>query len=246
VTIRRGDTVEICGAYQYRARTSGPAVQRFWHYEKERIIRKFSPPTQGQRVLDVGCGSGVVADLLASMGAEVTGIDANAKAIEFARATFSRPNLEFRCAYVEDLPYAVASIDRIYCLELIEHLYAKQADALLATFARLLRPGGVLALTTPNYRGFWPGIEFVMDRLRLAPAMRVQQHVTRFNRVKLREALSATDWEIVRLSTFSTFAAFASALSWRLAERCADLEDGADLPFGNLLLAVAKRKGDNG
>lgn len=245
VRIRHGDSVEISGAYQYQARHSGPVVQRFWHYEKERSIRKFSPPMRGERVLDVGCGSGVVADLLASMGAEVTGIDANPKAIEFARATFHRPNLEFRCANVEDVSGASASIARVYCLEVIEHLYEEQVRALLATFARLLRPGGVLTLTTPNYRGLWPAIELVMDRLRLAPPMAEHQHVTRFDRVKLRQLLTDTDWEMVRLATFSTFAPFVSALNWRLAERCAEVEDRADLSFGSLLLVVAKRRGRN-
>ncbi len=244
--IRHGDTVEISGAYQYQARNAGPAVQRFWHHEKERMVRKFSSPQPGQRVLDVGCGSGVVADLLASMGAEVTGIDANAKAIEFARATFRRANLDFRCAYVEELAYAPASIDGIYCLEVIEHLYHQQVHALLATFARLLRPGGVLTLTTPNYRGLWPVIEMAMDRLRLAPPMANHQHVTRFDRTSLRQALAGADWEIVRLATFSTFAPFVSPVSWRLAECCAEMEDRADLPFGNLLMLIAKRRDRDG
>ena len=246
VRIRHGDAVEISGAYQYQARNSGPVIQRFWHYEKERSIRKFSPPMPGERVLDVGCGSGVVADLLASMGAEVTGIDANAKAIEFARATFHRPNLEFRCAFAEDLPYASASIARIYCLEVIEHLYRQQVRALLASFARLLRPGGVLTMTTPNYRGLWPAIERIMDRLQLAPPMAEHQHVTKFDRRRLRQVLADADWEIVRLVTFSTFSPFISILSWRLAERCAEIEDRADLTFGNLLLVVAKRRGGDG
>jgi len=244
--IRRGDTVEISGAYQHRARTSGPVVQRFWHSEKERIIRKYCPPAPGERVLDVGCGSGVVADLLASLGAEVTGIDANPEAIAFANATFARPKLDFRCALVEDLSFQSASIDRVYCLEVIEHLYEAQVRALLAGWARLMRPGGVLMLTTPNYRGLWPLLEFTMDRLHLAPAMAEEQHVTRFNRGRLRQMLAPSDWKILRLATFSTFAPFLSVLSWRLAERCADIEDRVDLPFGNLLLLVAQRRGRNG
>jgi 2-polyprenyl-3-methyl-5-hydroxy-6-metoxy-1,4-benzoquinol methylase len=180
------------------------------------------------------------------MGADVTGVDANAKAIEFARATFHRPNLEFRCAYAEDIPYAPSSVTRIYCLEVIEHLYEQQVRALLATFARLLRPGGFLTMTTPNYRGLWPAIEMVMDRLRLAPPLAEHQHVTRFDRIGLRSVLAQADWEIMRLVTFSTFAPFISALSWRLAEGCAAIEDRVDLPFGNLLLVIAKRRGPLG
>ena len=81
---RTGDTVQIARDYQHRARTSGFVVQRFWHAEKERVIRKFSAPRSGDRVLDVGCGSGVVANALAGMGAIVTGVDGNPDAIAFA------------------------------------------------------------------------------------------------------------------------------------------------------------------
>jgi 2-polyprenyl-6-hydroxyphenyl methylase/3-demethylubiquinone-9 3-methyltransferase len=240
---RRGDTVAISGDYQYKARTQGRAVQRFWHYEKERVIRKFSAPSPDEQVLDVGCGSGVVADLLASMGADVTGVDVNAEAIAFAEANYQRPNLRFRRALVEDLPYPAGSIDRIYCMEVIEHLYEPQVRNLLATFHRLIRPGGVLTLTTPNYRGFWPAIEIAMDRLRLAPPLAEHQHVTKFHRASLRRLLLETGWQIERLSTFCTFAPFVSALSWQAAEQCAALEDKADVAFGNLLLTVARRVG---
>jgi 2-polyprenyl-3-methyl-5-hydroxy-6-metoxy-1,4-benzoquinol methylase len=238
---RQGDTVQISGGYQHHARTEGPAVQRFWHYEKERVIRKFSPPLPGDRVLDVGCGSGVVSDLLASMGANVVGVDGNAEAIDFAKATFNRPNLEFRRALVEDLPYPPGSVDRIYCLEVIEHLYQPQVRNLLDTFSRLVRPGGVLTLTTPNYRGLWPAIELAMDRLGVAPPLAEHQHVTKFHRASLRALLVSTGWQIQRLSTFCTLAPFLSAVSWQLAEACADLEDSADVAFGNLLLVVAQR-----
>jgi len=85
-----------------------------------------------------------------------------------------------------------------------------------------------------------------MDRLQLAPPMAEHQHVTKFDRGKLRQVLADADWEIVRLATFSTFSPFISILSWRLAERCAEIEDRADLTFGNLLLVVAKRRGGDG
>lgn len=238
---REGDTIQISGSYQHRAVTEGFVVQRFWHREKERIILAFSRPEPGERTLDVGCGSGVVSDFLASLGARVTGVDVNAEAIDFAQGQFHRPNLDFRRALVEDLPYEDGSIDRIYCLEVIEHLYEPQVRNLLAKFERLMRPGGVLMLTTPNYRGFWPALELAMDRLGLAPPMAEHQHVTKFHRAKLRELLSP-GWSIQRLSTFCTVAPFLSAVSWQLAERCAAVEDRIDFPFGNLLAVVATKK----
>jgi 2-polyprenyl-3-methyl-5-hydroxy-6-metoxy-1,4-benzoquinol methylase len=241
--IRRGDTVEISGAYQHQARTQGMVVQRFWHAEKERIIRRYAAPKPGDKVLDVGCGSGVVTDLLASLGAQATGIDANAEAIAYATRTFVRPTLHFRQGLVEDLPDAAGTFDAIYCLEVIEHLFENQVVNLMARCARLLRPGGRLLLTTPNYRGLWPALEFAMDRAHVAPPMAGHQHVTRFHRERLRQLLASGDWHVRRLHTFSTFAPFLSVLHWGMAERLAGWEDRVDLPFGHLLLMVAERVG---
>ena len=243
---RHGDSIFIDGGYQHKARTEGFVVQRFWHWEKERIVRKFCAPSPGDRVIDVGCGSGVVTDLLASLGARATGIDANPSAIEYAQRTFARPNLDFKCSLVEDLDFEPGSVDRIYCLEVIEHLYEHQVRSLLALLQQLLRPGGVLTLTTPNYHGLWPAVEFAMDRLRVAPQMADHQHVTRFHRGKLRELFTQTGWVIQTLMTFSTFAPFLSMVNWKFAERCAEAEDRLVLPFGNILLVIATTKESTG
>ena len=71
-------------------------VQRFWHWEKELSIDRFCPPAPGERVLDVGCGSGVVSDLLARRGAITTGVDVDARSIAFAQRTYARSNLQNR------------------------------------------------------------------------------------------------------------------------------------------------------
>jgi 2-polyprenyl-3-methyl-5-hydroxy-6-metoxy-1,4-benzoquinol methylase len=238
---RTGDSVPIGGDYQHRARTRGFVVQRFWHAEKERVIRAFAMPSASDRVLDVGCGSGVVADFLASTGAHVTAVDGNPDAIAYGRRTFRRDNLEFIQALVEELAFDDASFDRIYCMELIEHIYEHQVVSLFQAFRRLLRPGGSLLLTTPNYRGFWPVLEFVLDRLRLVPALDGHQHVTRFHASRLSTLLSDAGFQPERITTFATVAPFVSVLSWRAAVSVAHIEDRLSLPFGNLLLAVARR-----
>lgn len=238
---RTGDSVAIAGDYQHRARTEGFVVQRFWHAEKERIIRRFGMPRPQDNVLDVGCGSGVIADFLASTGARVTAVDGNAAAIAYAQHTFSRENLEFRQALVDELGFASGSFDRIYCFELIEHIYEHQVTSLLDTCRRLLRPDGVLMLTTPNYAGLWPVLEFSLDRLKLAPTLQGEQHVTRFTAARLSRVLVECRLQVERLTTFSTFAPFLSVVSWTFAERVARFEDRLTLPFGNILLAVARR-----
>lgn len=240
---RTGDAIAIPGDYQHRARTQGPVVQRYWHWEKERMIRAFSPPAPGDRVLDVGCGSGVVAALLAELGAHVVGVDANEDAVAYARRTFGGSRARFEVGLVDDLGFDAATFDRAYCLEVIEHLPLFQGRHLLASLLRLVKPGGVLTLTTPNYQGTWPAIEFALDRLHLVPRLAGTQHVCRFTRASLRDLAETAGWRVTQLRTFSTLAPFLSVLSWNLAVRCSGLEDRASLRWGNVLWCVATSPG---
>jgi 2-polyprenyl-6-hydroxyphenyl methylase/3-demethylubiquinone-9 3-methyltransferase len=238
---RGGDSIEIDGAYQHRARHAGFVVQRFWHAEKERMLGQYCPAFPGERVLDVGCGSGVISGFLARSGARTSGIDANPTAIDFARRTYVAENLDFQLGHVEDLDFPPGSVDRVYCLEVVEHLFEAQAVDLFARLRVLVRPGGTLCVTTPNYRGLWPALEIVLDRLKLAAPMAEHQHVSRFTRRKLLRSLSGAGWDVKVLRTFSTLAPFASVFGWKIGLAAARLEDRIDLPFGNILLAVAER-----
>ncbi len=167
--VRTGDTIDIDGGYQHRALTEGFAVQRFWHRLKTVTIERIAPPEPGMAVLDLGCGSGVVANWLAERAQSVDAVDANPRAIDYARRTFARPNLSFHLATADALPFPEGRFDRIYVLEFIEHLYWGQLAALFSELRALLAPGGTVFLTTPNYRSPWPLLEGAMDRFGLAP-----------------------------------------------------------------------------
>ncbi|MGQ0538667.1 MAG: class I SAM-dependent methyltransferase [Gemmatimonadaceae bacterium] len=238
---RKGDAIAIPGDYQHRARQSGFVVQRYWHWEKERIVRKFCPPEPGSAAIDVGCGSGVIANLLAELGARTTGIDGNPEAIEYASRTFRTDGLSFRRALVEELEFPAGSVDNAYCMEVFEHLYPAQIDLLARRIYELAKPGGRFLVTTPNYRGTWPLLEVALDALRLVPRLHGDQHVTKFHRRRLREVLVGAGWEIERLSTFSTFAPWVSVVSWSAAQAVSAVEDRLGLPFGTIIIAVARK-----
>src|SRR5215469_12053535 len=105
----------------------------------------------GARVLDVGCGGGLLTEVLARAGAEVTGIDMAPGMIEVARlhAAESALRIDYRMAAAEDLAQATAeAFDIVTCMEMLEHV--PDPAAMTATLARLLRPGGTLFISTLN------------------------------------------------------------------------------------------------
>jgi 2-polyprenyl-3-methyl-5-hydroxy-6-metoxy-1,4-benzoquinol methylase len=231
----------IPGDYQYRAITDGFAIQRYWHLAKLRLVDAVMRPNQDDVVLDVGCGSGVVADHIAATGAQVTGLDGNPRAIEFASRTFQRPNLQFELAAVEEAALPKASFSWIVCLELLEHMDDAAVTNLLKRLHRALRPGGRMLITTPNYRGTWPLVEWAADRSGKVAHLAGDQHVNRFDRAKLGRSLRAAGFRVERRGTYCTFAPFAAPLSRRLADAIFGAELRANLPFGNLLYVVAAR-----
>ncbi len=117
---------------------------------------------RGLRVLEIGCGTGETAYLLASAGAEVLAVDYAAPAIEQAKARHAHPSLEYRVAGAEDVD---GEFDAIVLQEVIEHL--DDPPASLRRLLHLLRPGGSLVLTCPsfaNLRGHvWMTLQILLD-----------------------------------------------------------------------------------
>jgi SAM-dependent methyltransferase len=108
----------------------------------------------GRRVLDAACGEGYGSALLAQTAADVVGLDISAETISHARSRYGeRPRLRFDQADVASLQsLPAASFDLIVSFETLEHLAAQ--EALLDGFARLLAPGGVLLVSTPDRRTY--------------------------------------------------------------------------------------------
>jgi 2-polyprenyl-6-hydroxyphenyl methylase/3-demethylubiquinone-9 3-methyltransferase len=110
----------------------------------------------GARVADVGCGGGLLSEALAKSGAHVTGIDMGEKVIEIARLHLHESRLEapdldvdYRVQSSAELAAAEAeSYDAVCCMELIEHV--PDPEALVNDLARMVKPGGVVVMSTLN------------------------------------------------------------------------------------------------
>ncbi len=106
---------------------------------------------KGAQIADIGCGGGIFSEALARGGAHVTAIDASAELIEVARhhARIQTTPVHYATITAEDLAARQPGhFDVVTCLELIEHVPAP--DSLVKACATLLKPGGVLVISTLN------------------------------------------------------------------------------------------------
>jgi 2-polyprenyl-6-hydroxyphenyl methylase / 3-demethylubiquinone-9 3-methyltransferase len=117
---------------------------------RARFIAERAPLAEA-RVLDVGCGGGLLCEALVRAGAHVTGIDLAAGMIEVAKLHAAEQSLiiDYRLVEAEALvAREAAAFDVVTCMEMLEHV--PQPAATVATLARLVRPGGSVFISTIN------------------------------------------------------------------------------------------------
>jgi 2-polyprenyl-6-hydroxyphenyl methylase/3-demethylubiquinone-9 3-methyltransferase len=123
---------------------------------RDRLVRHFGrdpaalTPFTGLRLLDVGCGGGLIAEPMARLGATVTGIDATDKNIRVAALHAARAGLDidYRCEAAEDLAARGERFDVVLNLEVVEHVVA--VEPFIAACSQLLAPGGAMIVATLN------------------------------------------------------------------------------------------------
>ena len=108
------------------------------------------PSLAGLKILDIGCGGGLLAEPMARLGAEVTGIDVTAPAISAAKthAESMRIAIDYQVITAENLAASSAKFDVIYASEVIEHVADR--PLFIKAIATMLAPTGVVVITTIN------------------------------------------------------------------------------------------------
>jgi 2-polyprenyl-6-hydroxyphenyl methylase / 3-demethylubiquinone-9 3-methyltransferase len=115
------------------------------HWQIEGSARR---PLAGKRALDMGCGAGLLAEPLARLGADVTGVDAAHENIAAAQRHALGIGLTIDYRTGEAPPSVGAPFDLITCLEVIEHV--GDPAGFVAQLAGALAPGGLMIVSTPN------------------------------------------------------------------------------------------------
>jgi 2-polyprenyl-3-methyl-5-hydroxy-6-metoxy-1,4-benzoquinol methylase len=111
-----------------------------------------------QRIFELGCGNGSVADALSTLGIEVTGVDASEEGIAQAHQSYPDLNLHLGSAY-DDLGNQFGQFPVVISLEVVEHLYFPRTFA--KTIYNLLEGGGTAIISTP-YHGYWKNLAMAL------------------------------------------------------------------------------------
>ncbi|GAC1528541.1 MAG: bifunctional 2-polyprenyl-6-hydroxyphenol methylase/3-demethylubiquinol 3-O-methyltransferase UbiG [Ramlibacter sp.] len=158
-------------------------AHRWWDTESEfRPLHQINPlrlgwiegmvPLQGKRVVDVGCGGGILADAMARRGAQVLGIDLAARALRVAQLhalEVSTPNVAYREVSAEALAAEQPGVyDVVTCMEMLEHV--PDPASVVRACASLVKPGGMVFFSTihRNAKSFLfaiVGAEYVLNLL---------------------------------------------------------------------------------
>jgi ubiquinone/menaquinone biosynthesis C-methylase UbiE len=140
---------EVLQATELTAKSSWPAhaAARNTHNRVAELICHYLPEVKGMRVCDLPCGAGLFSKRLAELGMDVTGVDIEAVSpfhFDESRRVLADANLR--------LPFEDASFDAMVTIEGIEHM--ENPSFFLRECVRVVRPGGLIFLSTPNVDSF--------------------------------------------------------------------------------------------
>jgi 2-polyprenyl-6-hydroxyphenyl methylase/3-demethylubiquinone-9 3-methyltransferase len=208
-----GDVLDHHGkGYRYDA--SGPGCAH--GYLLPAVMKVLEASGRGQRIFELGCGSGYVANQLMDTGFQVTAVDPSDDGVSRARAAYPRLDVHQRSAY-DNLADEFGTFPLVLSLEVVEHVYFPRQFA--ATAFELLEPGGMAVISTP-YHGY-------LKNLALALSGKMDAHFT-----ALWDHGHIKFWSIETLSRLLSEAGFSEIEFLRI---------GRIPPLAKSMIAIARR-----
>lgn len=163
----------------------------WWFKTKKAIaldfIRRHSRETGPMKILDIGCGTGLMLDALSRLG-ETSGMDASEDAIHFSRKIFQG---EVKMGFLPDqVPFEKERFDLITALDVLEHIDRDRES--MAALLGLVKPGGMAVLTVPAGMELWSGHDVI------------NEHKRRYTRAEFGRKLKEAGWQVERLTYFNS------------------------------------------
>jgi SAM-dependent methyltransferase len=144
--------------------TDAQAYEHFmarWSRRLAGSFLDFAGVKAGDRVLDVGCGTGVITAALAERGCTVVGVDASEPYLEGARRDRSHPNIVYELGDARRMPYADTSFDA--CISALAIDVIPEVDQVVREMRRVTRRGGTVASSTFDFWGGFSAADLVCD-----------------------------------------------------------------------------------
>ncbi|MDT5347266.1 MAG: hypothetical protein QOH91_553 [Mycobacterium sp.] len=128
-------------------------IENYWFRRHQVVYERLAPRCAGREVLEAGCGEGYGANLIADVASRVFAVDYDEAAVAHVRGRY--PRVEVTQANLAELPLPDAAVDVVVNFQVIEHLWDQ--GQFVRECLRVLRPSGLLMVSTPNRITFSPG-----------------------------------------------------------------------------------------
>ncbi len=192
----------------------------FWFVARRDLISRLLSrwlPNSPANILDVGCGTGMMAESLARSGHRVVGIDAWGEA--FFRASGRGPAAKFLRGDATTLPFSEDLFDAVLLLDVMEHT---DDVVLLSEVRRVLHPGGTLLLTVPAIAWLWSYRDEAAGHLR------------RYGSLQLRDVLEQSGFRVCWVRYFNAFLMPVALITRLVGRKTPRLRDAEEKP-GSIL-----------
>ena len=215
-------------------------IQSAWHQQKFRFLAKLIPSNSNH--LDIGCGPGTFLGNF-SQAKSCIGVDIAKEQIEFATQKYANNRISFQHIETDLLPFGDNCFDVVSLVEVIEHLDQVTLEKVMLEANRVLKPSGLLILSTPNYKSLWPVLEWMINKI--AKISYDEQHITKFIPKSLDLFVTQFGFSVVKSGSYLFASPFLAPIGLGVSDAVFRFEERVlRNPFLLLLYVVARKEGN--